>query len=161
MAYAAIADMISQFGLNTMIRMTAADGEELTQVNTTKANTALINVSAVIDSFLRKRYQVPVTAALPELNTAAVFLAAYDLAFGGDTEPTEPMRLKQKQLMEWLGSIRDGKTVLSGAVPSGTESFAMVQDRGFATFADDGDATGANVFSGPSQPPGFYEGGGW
>jgi phage gp36-like protein len=153
MAYAAVTDMVARFGAQELIRLTTPDGEPLTSINQASVTRALGDASAIIDTFLRKRYLVPVTEVLPELNRAACFLARYDLAFGEQTEPTEQMRLARKEVMDWLASIRDGTIVLDGAIPSGDESYASMSDRGFTTFADDGDPTGTNVNSPPAPAP--------
>ncbi len=165
MAYAAVADMVSRFGTDELIRLSTADGEELTEINVAIVNARLGDASDIIDSYLRKRYQVPVaiTPTPPALVRACCIMARYDLSMGGNTEPPEQTRLANKQVIEWLESIRDGKTVLSGLIPAGTESYAMVSVRGQnitsasspspvpAPFDDGGLANGG--YGGP----GFYD----
>ena len=147
MAYAAVSDMIALYGNNELIRLTTPDGEPLTTINTATATLALLNASQKIDTYLRKRYLVPVTLTenLPELTNACCIMARYQLSFGEGREPTEQMRLANKEIVTWLEGVRDGINVLDGAIPTGDESYAMMQDRGFTTFQDDGDATGANT----------------
>jgi phage gp36-like protein len=155
MPYAAVTDMVALFGTTEIIRLSTQDGDPMTDINQTVVALALANASATMDTYLRKRYLVPVAVTLPELVNTCCIMARYQLAFGGDREPSEQMRLANKQKIEWLVDLRDGKNVLSGAVPSGDESFASMSDRGYTTFADDGDATGANVNSPPLQPYGY------
>lgn len=144
MAYAVLADMIDRYGSNELIRLTTPDGEPLDEINAGKIDRALADAGAMIDTYLRKRYQVPVVIVLAELRAAACKLARYDLSFGEQTEPTEQMRLARRETITWLEGVRDGKNVLDGLIPSGDESFAQMSDRGFTTFADDGDPIAAN-----------------
>jgi phage gp36-like protein len=164
MAYAAVTDMVSRFGLNEMIRLSTPDGEELTEVNAGIVNARLADASAMIDTYLRKRYQVPVavTPIPAELNRAACIMARYDLSMGGDKEPPEQTRLANKAVIEWLESIRDGKSVLSGAIPAGSESYAQVSVRGqnITNPAASG-IVPAPYGDGFIQDGGCYDGGGW
>jgi phage gp36-like protein len=145
MPYAAISDMTARWGVNELIRLSVLDGGDLTAINQARVTLALTTASAQIDTYLRKRYLVPVTEVLPELIEANCILARYTLMFGEQKEPTEQARLQRKEIITWLEGIRDGTIVLDGAIPSGEESYAQVSTRGFTTVLDDGDLTGSNT----------------
>lgn len=153
MAYAVVTDMVARWGTNELIRLSAPDGEPLTDINQPRVTLALGDASAQIDTYLRRRYLVPVTETLPELINACCVMARFSLASGDQKEPSEQMRLARKEIITWLEDLRDGKNVLDGAIPSGDESYASMSDRGFTTFADDGDATGTNVNMPPAPAP--------
>lgn len=157
-AYATIQDMVRRYGQVEMIRLTVADGQEAVAIDTVRLQDALDRAAATIDSYVRRRYQTPVTPAPAELVDANGVLARFDLMFGEGREPTEQARLQHKQKIEWLESVRDGKTFLADATPAGQQSSAMVRDRGVAPYQNDGDPTGANV---GSTAGGFIGGGGF
>jgi phage gp36-like protein len=161
MAYATIQDMIARFGEIEMIRLSVPDGGDLTQINTPAIVNALNIAAARIDTYLRRRYQTPVAAVPPpaELNDVNVVIALYLLSFGEQKQPSEQVRLQNKEAVAWLEGVNQGRILLADITPSGEESFAQVQDRGFTIFTDDGDLTGANTNA--SCGPGWPTGGFW
>jgi phage gp36-like protein len=129
MSYAAASDMTTRFGQVEMIRLTTGEGQPMDGIDLLRLQRALDDGSALIDSFLRRRYLTPVVPAPAELVRANCVLARFDLAQGDGREPTEQMRLARKEAMEWLGHLRDGTVLLADATPTGQESFAQVQTR--------------------------------
>ncbi|MEP9350572.1 DUF1320 domain-containing protein [Xanthobacter sp. KR7-225] len=143
MSYATVDDMVSRFGALEMLRLSVADGslpaadEPMPEARIAQA---LQDASLQIDSYLRIRYAVPVTPAPESLVRAACVLARYDLAHGGDREPSEQMRLARKEVREWLQGLGAGTASLEGLVPVSAGSGARVSDRppAFVTRADGG-----------------------
>lgn len=143
MSYATVADMVSRFGELEMLRLSVADGslpaadEPMPEARVAQA---LQDASLQIDSYLRVRYAVPVSPAPESLVRAACVLARYDLAHGGDREPSEQMRLARKEVREWLEKLGAGAASLEGLVPVSAGSGARVSDRApaFTTRADGG-----------------------
>ena len=144
MAYAALSDMIARFGEVEMIRLTVPEGQNLDRADTAAAARALADASAVIDSYLRRRYFVPLATPPAEIVRAACILARYDLAMGGGRDPSEPVRLARKDIIEWLVMLKDGTVLLDGALPGGDESHAMVSDR-IQVFGADGPSGGGYI----------------
>lgn len=143
MSYATVADMTSRFGETEMFRVSVADGAlppAGDPMPTTRILQALSDASVLIDSYLRQRYTVPVAPPPVELVRAACVLARYDLAHGGDREPSEQMRLARKEVLTWLGFIGTGEVSLEGVVPVSAAGGARVSDRprAFAARADGG-----------------------
>jgi phage gp36-like protein len=84
----------------------------------------------LIDTYLRKRYQVPLAVAPAEISRAACMLARYDLSHGENKEPSEQTRLARKEVIDWLGQITRGEVLLDLAeVEPGDDSYAQMQDR--------------------------------
>jgi phage gp36-like protein len=132
MPYATAEDMLARFGEVEMTRLTAAEGELDAGVVAAKVETALREATGLIDSYLRRRYAVPLAAPVPpEIVRACCVLARYDLAHGEQREPSEQMRLARREVVEWLAALADGKAVLDGAVPAAGASGAgaMASDR--------------------------------
>ena len=131
MAYATADDMVLAFGEAEMVRLSTPEGEDMVGADTDRMGRQLDEASGLMDSYLRRRYQVPIAAVSPELRRCCCTLARYGLTFQGGTDPSEPMRLARKEAIAWLGEIADGKVTLDGAVGviAGSNSFARVQDR--------------------------------
>lgn len=131
MPYASVADMIAAFGEAEMIHLTAAPGELDRPPDEAKIERALEESSRLIDSYLRRRYLVPLVAPIPEeIQRATRHLARYDLAHGEQKDPTEQMRLARKEILTWLGQLASGDAQLDGvALAGGSGAGARVQDR--------------------------------
>ena len=134
MAYASTQDLIERFGEAELIRLTTPPGQALAGVVATKSDTALGDASNVIDGYLRKRYQLPLSETPGELVSCTLALARHALALGGDRSPTEQMENELKRWSRWLEMIAAGKVDLNlspldaASDPSGA-SGARVSDR--------------------------------
>ena len=150
MAYATTTDMIALFGEPEMILLTTKTGDALDAVNTDRSDQALADASDTIDSYLRKRYAVPLTGTIPlSVARAARALARYDLAIGKDSAPSKEMRLAREEVLGWLDGLADGRLTLDGLEPSGDYSGAMTQDRM--------PRVGHGAFGGGVMPPAGYD----
>lgn len=130
MAYASVQDMVDRFGQTEMIRLTTPDGQEMVSYDGDAITRALEEASAQIDTYLRKRYAVPLAAAPYEIRRAACAMARYDLSHGEGREPGEQVRLARKEVMDWLGRIADGELLLDlDEVKSGEDSYAQASTR--------------------------------
>lgn len=132
MPYATLPDMNEAFGEAEMIRLSAAPGDLDGPVDEAKVDRAIVDATDLIDSYLRRRYAVPLAAPVPPaIRRACGVLARFDLAHGDQREPTEQMRLARKDTIDWLKGLADGSAELPGAVPLGGTSGAgaRVSDR--------------------------------
>ncbi|GGG30970.1 hypothetical protein GCM10010964_18650 [Caldovatus sediminis] len=139
MPYATVADMLARFGEAELTRLTAAEGALDGGVVTERVETALAEATGLIDSYLRRRWAVPLAAPVPvEIVRACCVLARYDLAHGEQREPSEQMRLARKEVIEWLAALADGAAALDGAVPAAgaAGAGAMASDRARAFSAE-------------------------
>lgn len=130
--YATVDDLTSRFGAGEMLRLSVADGDlpaEGEPMPTGRLEQAIADAGRLIDTYLRQRYAVPVLPPPADLVRAACVLARYDLANGGDREPSEQMRLARKEVLTWLGQIGLGEASLEGALPLSAGSSARVSDR--------------------------------
>jgi phage gp36-like protein len=129
-AYATVSDMITRFGETEMIRLTTPSGQAMDAVVMAPAETALADASALIDTYLRKRYLVPLDIVPSEINVTACHLARYALAHGEDKQPSEQMKVARDEAVRWLGDVSRGITLLDlTEVAAGDNSYAMVQTR--------------------------------
>ncbi len=130
MAYATVEEMIGRFGEAEMMRLTTPANADLVAVQSAPAKVALEDASAVIDTFLRKRYRAPLDVAPKEIKRACCILARYDLATGEQKQPSETMVAERKETLAWLKQIASGDVVLDlEEVTTGEESFSAMQTR--------------------------------
>ncbi len=130
MAYATVRDMIERFGQTEMVRLTTPADQDLGGIVTEVAEAKLDDASAQIDSYVGKRYQVPMAVPPQVIVRAACILARYDLATGEQREPTEQMRLQRQETIAWLRDIANGNVVLElDEVAPGDESYAQASTR--------------------------------
>lgn len=138
MPYATAEDMIARFGEEEMIHLSVAPGQLDGPPDTALIDAALVENSALIDTYLRRRYLVPLVAPFPvEIVRATRVLARYDLAQGEQKNPTEQMRLDRKEVLAWLEQLAAGNAQLDGVpLAGGAGAGARVKDRPRA-FSDD------------------------
>jgi len=139
--YATVTDMVLKFGEAEMRRLSVADGLIPDTVQPARITDAIDAASVLIDSYLRKRYPLPLGNQPSELNRAACILARYDLANAGDRTASEEMRLARKEVVEWLRDVADGRVELAGVAPIGAgapAAGARTSDRDAAFFSRPG-----------------------
>lgn len=133
MSYATVQDMIDRFGEPEMIRLSEQEDRTAEAVNAEKIELAIADAAALVDDYLRKRYQVPLATVPKSVTRGTCVLARYDLAQGERTNPTEEMRLARKEVVAWLEDLAKGEIQLD-SVPSGSGS----SPAGGARFTDRG-----------------------
>ncbi len=130
MAYAGVQDMIDRFGQVEMIRLTTPADQDMDTVQPAPILRALDDASALIDGYLRRRYQVPLDLIPAEIGRAACVLARFDLSTGDNREASERTTQDRKDTVAWLTQISRGDVLLPLAeVTPGDQSFAQVQTR--------------------------------
>lgn len=131
MPYATIDDLVAAFGESEVTRLTAPEGNLEAPVDEAKALRAVTEASDLIDSYLARRYALPLAMPYPPaIVRACGVLARFQLAHGEQREPTEQMRLDRKETIAWLDKLADGSAVLPGLPVAGASGAgARVCDR--------------------------------
>lgn len=125
--------MVDRFGQVELIRLTTPADQDMDTVQADPVLRALDEASALIDGYLRRRYQVPLDLVPAEVKRATCFLARYDLSQGENKEPSEQVVSARKETISWLTQVSKGEVLLPLAeVAPGDNSFARVQTRGAA-----------------------------
>lgn len=128
--YATVSDMAERYGEQELIRLTTPDGQPLERIDTDAVERALNEASALADTYLRRRYQVPADVPPPELTNAICKLARYDLSTGEQKVPSESVLRDRKETLDWLRDVSTGKALLDlSEIETGDNSFAQAQDR--------------------------------
>lgn len=114
--YATVADMIARFGETQILRLSNPEDLTAEAVDEVKVETALADVTSIIDGYVRGRYFVPIAVPPKEIVRAACILARYDLAQGERTDPSEEMAKSRKDVISWLENI--AKELINLDVPA-------------------------------------------
>jgi phage gp36-like protein len=129
MAYATVQDMIGRFGETEMLRLSSVDGELPETVNAAPVEQAIADADGIIDSYLRKRYRVPLVPVPQVITRASCILARYDLSVGGDRDPADQVKNDRKDIVAWLTQLANGTATLEGVAPIEASSSAQTSDR--------------------------------
>lgn len=129
MAYATVQDMIGRFGETEMLRLSSVDGELPETVNAVPVEQAIADADGIIDSYLRKRYRVPLAPVPQVITRASCILARYDLSVGGDRDPADQVKNDRKDIVAWLTQLANGTATLEGVAPIEASSSAQTSDR--------------------------------
>lgn len=129
MAYATVQDMIGRFGETEMLRLSSVDGVLPETVNAAPVEQAIADADGIIDSYLRKRYRVPLAPVPQVITRASCILARYDLSVGGDRDPADQVKNDRKDIVAWLTQLANGTATLEGVAPIEASSSAQTSDR--------------------------------
>src|SRR5690349_14046360 len=108
MAYATLADLKLRYGETEIVRLAAEDGQVDGPTDTARVDGILSAASAAIDSYIGRRYQTPLSPVPEVIVDACCKLARYDLANGGQSQPSDQMRDARKDAIRWLESVAAG-----------------------------------------------------
>ncbi len=126
-----------------MIRMSTPEGQDMVAVVDAPIEAALEENSAIIDGYLRKRYNVPLDVAPAEIKRACCILARYDLSVGGNRQAADQTIKDRDGVMAWLKQIAAGQVLLDlQQVAGGDDSYATMRDRSPVYGADNYSSTG-------------------
>lgn len=106
--YATIDDMIARFGRVEVTRLSQTEDRVTDEIDKTKVERAIGDATAIVDGYLRGRYQVPVTNPPADLIRATCIIARYDMAKSDCSDPTDQMQKDYDDVMKWLGEIQKG-----------------------------------------------------
>jgi phage gp36-like protein len=127
MAYATVNDMINRFGATEMVRLTTPSDQEMDGVVATVAETALNSAGAIMDSYIGRRYRVPMDVPPAVVTDTCCDIARFKLSSGDQKTCSEEVRVRHKDAMDWLRDVSVGKVVLElDEVAAGDESHAQV-----------------------------------
>ena len=127
MSYATISD--AQFEIGECELIALSDRENIGALQTDVLQKALDKASGEIDGYLVGRYITPLSVVPPLITTYCIDIARYRLS-GADVTEVDTVRLRYKDAIRYLESIRDGKTKLGADVATagadGTQDLVYV-----------------------------------
>lgn len=116
--YATVADMIARFGEVQIVRLSNPEDRETTVPNEEKVNVAITDATALINSYIRGRYLVPIENPPKDIVRAACVVARHDLADTERSSPTEEMTRGKAEVIKWLENI--AKEIVHLDIPMAT-----------------------------------------
>lgn len=115
MSYASITTLNAQFGAREVVALTDRDLDGIADQDV--LDDALATADNLIDSYIGRRYPVPLVDVPKLISTVAGTIVRYNLSGAGVTE-TDPARNRYRDAIKLLESIRDGDLSL-GPDPAG------------------------------------------
>lgn len=130
MAYATLADLIERFGREEIAGTTTDRNAPRDTLDETRISRILEDVSSSMDSYLQRRYVIPVRPVPAVLTRICCQLARFDLANGTSNVPSEQIRAGQQAAMAWLRDVASGKATLDAvAVVDQSDDWSRYQSR--------------------------------
>ncbi|MXV43910.1 DUF1320 domain-containing protein [Saccharibacter sp. 17.LH.SD] len=112
MSYATLADMIDRYGREEIETTTPDRDSPRGTLDEARVSRILSDASSTVDSYLQRRYVVPIQPVPPVVVRICCQLARFDLANGGSNVPSEQIRAGQQAAMAWLRDVVAGKATL-------------------------------------------------
>lgn len=131
MPYATRQNLIDRFGEDELIQLTDRAGDGV--IDDTVLNMALADADATIDSYLAKRYDLPLSLVPPALVPKAAAIARYLLH---DESPTEAAKENHKEAIAWLRDVSAGRVELDVGGDTPAEADVVLQDGAGPVFTD-------------------------
>jgi phage gp36-like protein len=130
MAYATRTDIDQRIRQDELVRLT--DEDDLGAVNDGKVEASIEAAGLEIDSFLGRRYALPLASVPPILTSLAVDLAIWNLYSVVDADGMPKTRAERRQAaLGILERLADGAMTLGAADPGGTAAVFTGGDRVF------------------------------
>jgi phage gp36-like protein len=108
MAYATVTDMISRFGAEELIRISTPAGQDMDGVVNQVVDAALEDASALMDSYIRRRYQTPLDVPPPEIVACCCNMGRFNLATGDGKTCSDEVKARNDRAERWLHAIAKG-----------------------------------------------------
>lgn len=130
MAYLTQSDMVDRLGEPEMIALTDMSGSGA--INSAIVTRALEEASSLVDSYLSRRYAVPVDPAPPALLSAVADIAHFTL---NRLHAPDAVIARHKAALAWLQKLADGSAELVGV--AGVEATEAAPSGGLKVSAPD------------------------
>jgi phage gp36-like protein len=114
---------VEAFGEPETVMLTNLDDPTATSVNPVPLDRALTDAAALIDSYLQRRYQLPLVEVPQVLIPYVLDIARYRLDRIRDRED---VRKRYEDAIKWLEGVRDGKNFLGTDVAANLPVVAAV-----------------------------------
>lgn len=134
MAYATQSDIENEIGLDQLKVLADRDGDDA--VDTAVVTRALDDASAEMDTYLRKRYQLPLAETPTYLRKVCVDLAIYNLA-DSMAMMNDTWERRHKMAVDWLNRLAKGVVELDLATLPASETNAVHVDAADRVFTRD------------------------
>ncbi|HEV7345776.1 MAG TPA: DUF1320 domain-containing protein [Devosia sp.] len=115
MTYCTQQDLVDRFGATKLVQLTDRVNKPATTINEVTVTERIADAVSLINSYLAKKYQLPLTVDLPPvLKTYAIDIAWF-LLHGDAAGKDHPARMAFNDAKAWLKSVSQGEVVIEGA----------------------------------------------
>jgi phage gp36-like protein len=112
--YCSQQDLVERYGEDRLVQLTDRENRPATTVNVTTVLRHIGDATSTINSYLGKRYQLPLATVPDVLVKLAVDISWYYLQ--GDTADKDSAeRLAYRDAIAWLEAVAGGKVIIEGA----------------------------------------------
>lgn len=106
MQYAQQSDITAMYGSSQLLMVSDRDNDGVSDAGV--ADTALVNASAEIDTYLSNKYTLPLADIPQILIIRCVDIAIYLMAVPTPNVLTDAIKTRYEAAMTWLRAVRDG-----------------------------------------------------
>lgn len=115
MSYCSQQDLVDRFGATKLIQLTDRVNKPATTIDTVMVEGRIGDAASLINSFLGKKYKLPLTVDVPSvLKTYAIDIAWF-LLHGDIAGKEHPARLAFNDAKAWLKLVSQGEVIIEGA----------------------------------------------
>jgi phage gp36-like protein len=114
MTYCTLQDLIDRFGEQRLVQLTDKINKPATTIDAVTVAKHIGDAVSMINSYVAKRYAVPLTFVPEALTKVAVDLAWYYLR-GDAVEKDDPAAIAFRDAIKWLENVSKGLIIIEGA----------------------------------------------
>lgn len=115
MTYCTQQDLVDRYGQTKLVQLTDKTNRPQTMIDTTVVDRAITDASSLINSFLGKKYQLPLTVAAPDVLVTYACQIAWFLLHGDAAGKDHPARMAHDDAKRWLERVANGLVIIEGA----------------------------------------------
>jgi phage gp36-like protein len=115
MSYCTSDQLVARFGLDQLLAIADHSGDDALDV--TSVDAAIADAAAEIESYLRRRYALPLVSVDPALAAIACDIAFYRLH---PADQPDDVRRRYEDARRWLGELAAGRIEIDTGAPAGT-----------------------------------------
>lgn len=115
MTYCTQQDLVDRYGETKLVQLTDKTNRPQTTIDATVVARALTDASSLINSFLGKKYQLPLTVDAPDVLVTYACQIAWFLLHGDSAGKDHPARMAYDDAKRWLERVANGLVIIEGA----------------------------------------------
>lgn len=115
MTYCTQQDLVDRYGQAKLVQLTDKTNRPQTTIDATVVSKAVADAGSLINSFLGKKYQLPLTTAAPDVLVTYACQIAWFLLHGDTAGKDHPARMAYEDARKWLDRVAAGAVIIEGA----------------------------------------------
>ncbi|WDR00747.1 DUF1320 domain-containing protein [Devosia sp. J2-20] len=115
MTYCSQQDLVDRFGTTKLVQLTDRVNKPASTIDGTTVTKRIEDAVSLINSYLAKKYELPLTVAVPEVLTTYAINITWFLLHGEAAGKDSPVRMAYDDALRWLKAVSQGSVVIEGA----------------------------------------------